>query len=559
MVSLFLSKLCSELSVTRICCDLARMLTDDSSSDRLRITILDIFADLLYLSKSSVDEESVQSTHIKTECTDTVLIQRTLITTQLQIILIKTLTEKWEYLIKMLNNRELNNDTENLLISMFNLWNHILTIFSSSDAYGATLSLNEHSVFLKMFSLLLLIRTYQSRLVWRKALSVLLTSLLLPNTDSIAHLTIDHFLHGLDELLPLNSHEKKTSFGFAGEVTAEEASKKTSACSAKLEQLGDASLLRNFVILMLKSLAKLSTLSDHTHNQRSEVILLAFKKLKHFVEKFVRTREIPVSFLGCLFVLFGDQDDLLIDTLLALHHLYLFLNCEQNHPYSVVLPHPHSIFFQLLLFVCFDHQVLLDFLISNETNFLEYLTSYLKFFVADSADIEKSSFCRESSCESVVGDNCSAAVTETIEDTESNSQHSRELLQSMSSEFLVSRDETVKLCDYSDSEEELSDTIVSLVANNGSSLASVSRDSMDVETALDHFSMSSSSSSSLDCGTETKLICPSELDKVLCVLNNLLKSIQRLNANGLFPYNVLPLITLLHSCVIIISDKTLLQ
>lgn len=39
---------------------------------------------------------------------------------------------------------------------------------------------------------------------------------------------------------------------------------------------------------------------------------------------------------------------------------------------------PHLIFYSFLEMISFDHQVVLDLLISNETNLLEYLTRYLK-------------------------------------------------------------------------------------------------------------------------------------------------------------------------------------
>ncbi len=38
--------------------------------------------------------------------------------------------------------------------------------------------------------------------------------------------------------------------------------------------------------------------------------------------------------------------------------------------------HPHAMFAGLLATISYDHTVLLDFLISNETNFLCYLLRY---------------------------------------------------------------------------------------------------------------------------------------------------------------------------------------
>ncbi|XP_014666581.1 PREDICTED: protein Lines homolog isoform X4 [Priapulus caudatus] len=79
--------------------------------------------------------------------------------------------------------------------------------------------------------------------------------------------------------------------------------------------------------------------------------------------------------------LYGDQDDELIDMMMELLKLYTFM--APAHSEVTDAMSPHIIFSQFLEMISFDHQVLLDLLISNETNFLEYLTRYLRLVSND--------------------------------------------------------------------------------------------------------------------------------------------------------------------------------
>lgn len=93
----------------------------------------------------------------------------------------------------------------------------------------------------------------------------------------------------------------------------------------------------------------------------------------------------PHDFRTRLFELVSDADDSLIDTLLHLLHAHASLSeiktaSAASSPLAVVLSalHPFSLFYRLLAALSFDHSSLLDFLISNETNFLTYLTHILR-------------------------------------------------------------------------------------------------------------------------------------------------------------------------------------
>ncbi|XP_062327015.1 protein Lines homolog 1 [Osmerus eperlanus] len=92
-------------------------------------------------------------------------------------------------------------------------------------------------------------------------------------------------------------------------------------------------------------------------------------------------------------VVFGEQDDDMMETakaLLSLHLLHNRVSSEMgvfagasNTASCSTGCNPHCHFLSLLRSVSFDHSILLDFLISTETCFLEYLVRYLKHLQGD--------------------------------------------------------------------------------------------------------------------------------------------------------------------------------
>jgi hypothetical protein len=96
-----------------------------------------------------------------------------------------------------------------------------------------------------------------------------------------------------------------------------------------------------------------------------------------------------------LFVLFQEQDDALIEVLFLLFKLYTNLTRVSQVSSNVTASltpflstfasvlHPHLLFTHFLASISYDYSVLLDFLISNETQFLPYFLFYLKYCVAN--------------------------------------------------------------------------------------------------------------------------------------------------------------------------------
>ncbi|XP_007568290.1 protein Lines homolog 1 [Poecilia formosa] len=89
-------------------------------------------------------------------------------------------------------------------------------------------------------------------------------------------------------------------------------------------------------------------------------------------------------------LLFGEQDDDLMEAASASLPIFLsYRRCSGWDGYSVLEAacasgcNPHCHFVLLLQSLSFDHSILLDFLISSETCFLEYFVRYLKYLRED--------------------------------------------------------------------------------------------------------------------------------------------------------------------------------
>ncbi|KAM7406691.1 hypothetical protein PAMP_001048 [Pampus punctatissimus] len=89
-------------------------------------------------------------------------------------------------------------------------------------------------------------------------------------------------------------------------------------------------------------------------------------------------------------LLFGEQDDDMMEAAKALLSIFLHHRaCSGLDDFAVLKAacasgcNPHCHFLLLLQSISFDHSILLDFLISTETCFLEYIVRYLKYLRAD--------------------------------------------------------------------------------------------------------------------------------------------------------------------------------
>uniref|UniRef100_A0A3Q0TFP3 Lines homolog 1 n=1 Tax=Amphilophus citrinellus TaxID=61819 RepID=A0A3Q0TFP3_AMPCI len=146
----------------------------------------------------------------------------------------------------------------------------------------------------------------------------------------------------------------------------------------------DCVVLRAVSLILLKSIEIYIQTAAGSGMDTATKVHASLQSLWGFLRRCsFRLRE--VTHLCCwISLLFGEQDDDMMEAARAL--LFIFLHYRYNRSLEAACasgfnPHCHFVF--LLQSISFDHSILLDFLISAETCFLEYFVQYLKYLRDD--------------------------------------------------------------------------------------------------------------------------------------------------------------------------------
>ncbi|KAK5874645.1 hypothetical protein PBY51_019573 [Eleginops maclovinus] len=156
-------------------------------------------------------------------------------------------------------------------------------------------------------------------------------------------------------------------------------------------QKADCVMLRALGLLLLKSLEIYIETSSGAAEVNSVFKVCGYLQS---VWAFLRQVSVPrteVTHCCCwLSLLFGEQDDDMMEAAKALLSIFLHHRlCSGLDDFSMLKAacvfgcNPHCHFLLLLQSISFDHSILLDFLISTETCFLEYIVRYLKYLRSD--------------------------------------------------------------------------------------------------------------------------------------------------------------------------------
>ncbi|XP_028679194.2 protein Lines homolog 1 isoform X1 [Erpetoichthys calabaricus] len=176
-----------------------------------------------------------------------------------------------------------------------------------------------------------------------------------------------------------------------------------------MEGKPDLIMLRAVSLIILKSLAYKTSKPSETGLLIAVDTVDSCQHLSHLL-KFVM-KHLPPQLLhhSCAWVsvVFMEQDDDMIEAANSLLAIYLhFRRVNDSHPKSFLQPNhdygcnPHCLFVLFLRAVSFDHAVLLDFLISAETCFLEYFIMYLKLLKGECQEFYNTCcFCDNVPCE----------------------------------------------------------------------------------------------------------------------------------------------------------------
>uniref|UniRef100_UPI003AAC4CCB protein Lines homolog 1 n=1 Tax=Centroberyx gerrardi TaxID=166262 RepID=UPI003AAC4CCB len=156
------------------------------------------------------------------------------------------------------------------------------------------------------------------------------------------------------------------------------------------DQKPDHVMIRAVSLVVLKSMELKIQLAGGTGVSRAVAVHGYLQALSGFL----RQQGVPpeeASHRCCWFtLLFGEQDDDMMEAAKALLSIFLHHRLSSGLHDAAASEaacasgcNPHCHFLLLLRSVSFDHSILLDFLISTETCFLEYLVRYLKHLRAD--------------------------------------------------------------------------------------------------------------------------------------------------------------------------------
>ncbi|EDV26561.1 uncharacterized protein TRIADDRAFT_54696 [Trichoplax adhaerens] len=235
---------------------------------------------------------------------------------------------------------------------------------------------------------------------------------------------------------------------------------------------------------------------------------------------------------------FIDEDDSLVQIILWLLDVYSAVKIFSNScscrlaialaPLETFMSQlqPDLVFILLIKYFYYDHTVLLDMLISNETNFLECFVKYLKFIIQDWDNFRKA---HDSLSDTSLIANEHLADIEAINVSEHSNIEIRgdhynetDLSQAMSVNEIHDVKHHYDISLLSSFENYSKDT------ENGDDVSSISSLEELYSQSISSISSSESFSSTRDCEYT--------LDKTMAVLIRLNLAIERLKEKDLFPY-----------------------
>ncbi|CAK6975857.1 protein Lines homolog 1 [Scomber scombrus] len=155
-------------------------------------------------------------------------------------------------------------------------------------------------------------------------------------------------------------------------------------------QKPDCVMLRAICLLLLKSLEIHIQTADGSGLHGATEDNGYLQTMWGFLRRYSVQQTEDIHCCCLVSVLFGEQDDDMMEAAKALLTIFLHHRlCSGLDDFAVLAGacasgcNPHCHFLLLLQSISFDHSILLDFLISTETCFLDYFVRYLKYLGAD--------------------------------------------------------------------------------------------------------------------------------------------------------------------------------
>lgn len=375
------------------------------------------------------EPSSPEPTHARLErvnehgCVTVVLIDsESFDTSHIKCLTIKTLEHHWPVLVKnmkLLLLRYLNlPNSENCILTFFSLWENIISV-------KANLSVIDTKPFyadLKGF-VDLLRNTVLPSLIYTHLLSLFnevlcygstlaLQDILPEEICCLAH-SIVRYVKDFRLLSDVRVQSSHSGFGFLAHdcqvirdyTLGPEVAPITSSIQLVDQSYGDdetesrnevdKTMLQRMSLLVLKSVAVTvkemrcdssdSSIdsSDYNAIQDMQIVERSIRDVLKKLDVFIRNNlefHPETAFTKMLIHLFSEQDDYLIESMVCTLDITVGI-VYRNSVYPDLIPmlNPISSFIEFLKVVSHDSDVLLDYLVSNETCFLLYLLRFLKF------------------------------------------------------------------------------------------------------------------------------------------------------------------------------------
>lgn len=339
-------------------------------------------------------------------------------TTQLKCQTIKILENKWPALVRNMKNLisggHLNGSSttsaENCILTFLQLWENIISVktnlsivdilpfYSQLDTFEELLHQNNFSsctVYKQMLSLFNEALCYGSTLALQDSSP---EKLCLLAQQVVKHVVNHRLLDNLPRRQPENCVGLLGFKGMNRDYTPGEIADLTFpqiGDPGELDIEMDKTILQKMFLLVLKSVAVAvkeirsdssdSSIDSQDNDADQEMRVIersmrnALRKLENFIKNTLQFH--PDShFSKILIHLLNDQDDYLIEAMvcaLDVTHVFSFRN--NSFPQLVTMLNPVYTFLEFLNTISNDYQIVLEFLVSNETCFLLYLLRFLRF------------------------------------------------------------------------------------------------------------------------------------------------------------------------------------
>lgn len=309
-------------------------------------------------------------------------------------LIIKGLESKWPELTNRIQYLISHNDcveSQTCILTFLALWESTISVKANLSVIDTKPFYTHLEVFIG------LLHSSLPPIIWKQLLSLFnevlcygstlaLQDMLPDDTCQLAHLVVRYVKDfRLLDCLPFRRNEGFTVHSFVGTI----------ASSQSTQTNIDKTLLQKLVLLVLKSVAITikETRSDSSDSsvgsddydfyQDMQLIERSIRDVLKKVDVFIKNSldfhpETPFSKI--LIHLFGDQDDYMIESMVCILDITVGISYRNAvFPDLISMLNPVFSFIEFLRIVSHDSDILLDYLINNETCFLLYLLRFLKY------------------------------------------------------------------------------------------------------------------------------------------------------------------------------------